>query len=59
VRRLYPTLDAAARRVQVLSGQGIWPGIRTMPGGWQLTCDPDDDDGQADARTAAKEQASA
>jgi hypothetical protein len=40
--RIYPTYEAAERRVETLKQQGIWPGIAgPLPdGGYRLTYDP-------------------
>jgi hypothetical protein len=38
---VYGSEEAAFRRVDTLKQSGIWPGVRRVFGGWELTCDPD------------------
>jgi hypothetical protein len=38
---IYPTEEAAFRRVETLKKQGRCPGVRRVEGGWELTSDPD------------------
>lgn len=39
---IYGSEEQAFRRVETLKQRGVWPGVRRVFGGWELTYDPAD-----------------